>query len=86
MGIAAAGPGTPGGGDKFSSSRRRRNLPRPVSSRIVGLAVTLYLIGSTVSRVTLKTVAPRPLLQGALLWIVVAVTSLLMIRRGLIGL
>ncbi|HYA95889.1 MAG TPA: putative sulfate exporter family transporter [Terriglobales bacterium] len=53
---------------------------------IVGLTVTLYLIGSTVSRVTLKTVGPRPLLQGVLLWIVVAVTSLLMIRRGLIGL
>jgi len=53
---------------------------------IVGLTVTLYLIGSTVSHGTLKTVGPRPLLQGVLLWIVVAVTSLLMIRRGLIGL
>lgn len=53
---------------------------------IIGLTVTLFLIGSTVSRDTLKTVGPRPLLQGVLLWIVVAVTSLLMIRRGLIGL
>jgi len=51
-----------------------------------GLTVTLYLIGSTVSRGTPKTVGPRPLLQGVLLWVVVAVTSLLMIRRGLIGL
>jgi len=53
---------------------------------IVGLTATLFLIGSTVSRGTLKIVGPRPLLQGVLLWIVVAVTSLLMIRRGVIGL
>jgi len=53
---------------------------------IVGLTATLFLIGSTVSRSTLKIVGPRPLLQGVLLWIVVAVTSLLLIRRGLIGL
>ena len=53
---------------------------------IVGLTATLFLIGSTVSRGTLKTVGPRPLLQGVLLWIVVAITSLLMIRHGVIGL
>ena len=53
---------------------------------VVGLTATLFLIGSTVSRSTLKIVGPRPLLQGVLLWIVVAVTSLLMIRRGVIGL
>lgn len=53
---------------------------------IVGLAATLFLIGNTVSRGTLKTVGPRPLLQGVLLWIVVAITSLLMIRHGVIGL
>jgi hypothetical protein len=34
----------------------------------------------------LKTVGPRPLLQGVLLWIVVAVTSFLVIRYGVIGL
>ncbi len=53
---------------------------------IVGLTATLFLIGSGVSRSTLKTVGPRPLLQGVLLWIVVAVTSFLVIRYGVIGL
>ena len=53
---------------------------------IVGLTATLFLIGSTVSRGTLKVVGPRPLLQGVLLWVVVAVTSFLMIRYGVIGL
>jgi len=53
---------------------------------IVGLTATLFLIGSTVSRSTLKVVGPRPLLQGVLLWVVVAVTSFLMIRYGVIGL
>lgn len=53
---------------------------------IVGLTATLFLIGSTVSRDTLKSVGPRPLLQGVLLWIVVALTSFLMIRYGVIGL
>lgn len=53
---------------------------------IVGLTATLYLIGSGVSRGTLKIVGPRPLLQGVLLWVVVAVTSFLVIRYGVIGL
>ena len=53
---------------------------------IIGLTATLYLIGSGVSRTTLKAVGPRPLLQGVLLWIVVAVTSFVLIRYGLIGL
>lgn len=53
---------------------------------IIGLTVTLFLIGSTVSRDTLKSVGPRPLLQGVLLWAIVAITSLLAIRYGLIWL
>jgi uncharacterized integral membrane protein (TIGR00698 family) len=53
---------------------------------IVGLTATLFLIGSSVSRDTLKNVGPRPLLQGVLLWAVVAVTSLLAIRYGMIRL
>jgi uncharacterized integral membrane protein (TIGR00698 family) len=53
---------------------------------IVGLTATLFLIGSGVSRGTLKTVGPRPLLQGVLLWVAVAVTSFLVIRYGVIGL
>jgi len=53
---------------------------------IVGLTATLYLIGSGVSRGTIRTVGSRPLLQGVLLWMVVAVTSFLLIRNGVIGL
>jgi uncharacterized membrane protein YadS len=52
----------------------------------VGLTATLYLIGSGVSRGTIRTVGSRPLLQGVLLWMVVAVTSFLLIRYGVIGL
>jgi uncharacterized membrane protein YadS len=51
-----------------------------------GLTVTLFLIGCSVSRGTLREVGPRPLLQGVLLWITVAVTSLLLIRAGWIAL
>ena len=46
------------------------------------LVITLYLIGASLSPATVKRVGPRPLLQGILLWIVVAVTSLLAIRAG----
>jgi uncharacterized integral membrane protein (TIGR00698 family) len=52
----------------------------------IGLTVTLFLIGCSVSRGTLREVGPRPLLQGIVLWIVVAVTSLLLIRSGWIAL
>ena len=49
---------------------------------IVGLTATLYLIGSGVSRATLKQVGARPLIQGVLLWVIVAVTSAAAIRPG----
>lgn len=45
-----------------------------------GLAVTLYLIGSTISRATLKRVGWRPFGLGALLWLIVGTLSLLLIR------
>ena len=45
-----------------------------------GLAVTLYLIGSTISRATLKRVGWRPFGQGLLLWLIVGSLSLLLIR------
>jgi uncharacterized membrane protein YadS len=48
--------------------------------------VTLFLIGSGLSLATIKQVGHRPLLQGVLLWIVVSVTSLLLIQHGWIGL
>src|SRR5579872_4872940 len=50
------------------------------------LGVTLFLIGTTISRQTLKTVGARPLLQGVLLWVVVGSVSLLMILKGWIHL
>ncbi len=46
------------------------------------LVITLFLIGASLSPATLRRVGPRPLLQGILLWIVVAVASLLAIRAG----
>ncbi len=52
----------------------------------LGLGVTLFLIGTTISRQTLKTVGARPLIQGVLLWIVVGSVSLLLILKGFIHL
>ena len=51
----------------------------------LGLTATLFLIGSGISRVTLKEVGWRPLLLGVLLWLGVGVTSLYFIRTGLIS-
>jgi uncharacterized integral membrane protein (TIGR00698 family) len=42
----------------------------------IGLAVTLFLIGTGMSRESLAKVGLRPLLQGVLLWIIVAVCTL----------
>jgi uncharacterized integral membrane protein (TIGR00698 family) len=50
------------------------------------LIITLFLIGASLSPAALRKVGPRPLLQGVLLWIVVAVASLLSIRAGWISL
>jgi len=52
----------------------------------VGLTVTLFLIGTGISRATLKEVGWRPLAQGVLLWILVGLTSLYFIRIGWIAL
>jgi uncharacterized integral membrane protein (TIGR00698 family) len=51
-----------------------------------GLTVTLYLIGTGISKSTLKQVGVRPLLQGIFLWAIVAITSIVLIRLGLIAL
>jgi uncharacterized integral membrane protein (TIGR00698 family) len=53
---------------------------------IIGLTVTLFLIGTGLSKKTLREVGVRPLLQGVLLWSVVAVGSLALIRAGWIHL
>ena len=50
-----------------------------------GLTATLFLIGTSLSKKTLQAVGIKPLLQGVLLWIVVAAASLLAISRGLIS-
>ncbi|HEX6770495.1 MAG TPA: putative sulfate exporter family transporter [Acidobacteriaceae bacterium] len=50
-----------------------------------GLTVTLFLIGSGISRSTLRKVGVRPMLQGTALWIIIATLSLWAIRSHLIG-
>src|SRR6266481_2330777 len=52
----------------------------------LGLTATLFLIGSGISRATLKTVGWRPLLLGILLWLAVGFSSLYFIRTGYISL
>jgi uncharacterized membrane protein YadS len=51
----------------------------------LGLTATLFLIGSGISRATLKEVGWRPLLLGVLLWLGVGATSLYFIRTGFIA-
>jgi uncharacterized integral membrane protein (TIGR00698 family) len=51
----------------------------------LGLTATLFLIGTGISRATLKEVGWRPLLQGILLWLTVGITSLYFIRAGMIA-
>lgn len=52
----------------------------------IGLTVTLFLIGSHISRETLKRVGVRPLVQGVTLWIIVSILSLWLILTGVIAL
>lgn len=49
---------------------------------VTGLTVTLYLIGTGLSKTTLKQVGLRPLLQGVLLWALIGPCTLLLIRSG----
>ena len=60
----------------------------PVLSHLgkLGLTATLYLIGTGLSMATLRQVGVRPLLQGFLLWGIVAVGSLLLIVHSWIRL
>jgi uncharacterized integral membrane protein (TIGR00698 family) len=50
------------------------------------LTVVLFLIGSGITRKTLRQVGVRPLVQGVLLWVVVASASLWAIHAGWIAL
>jgi len=45
-----------------------------------GLVVTLFLIGSGLSIKTIKSVGYKPILQGVFLWLLISVTSLLVIK------
>lgn len=60
----------------------------PFLSRLgrLGLTATLFLIGASLSRQTFKQVGARPLLQGVLLWAIVAIFTLLAIQSGFISL
>jgi uncharacterized membrane protein YadS len=53
---------------------------------VIGLTVTLYLIGTGLSMRVLREVGIRPLLQGVLLWVLVAVGPLTLIHAGWIHL
>jgi uncharacterized integral membrane protein (TIGR00698 family) len=50
------------------------------------LTAVLFLIGTSISRSALKEVGWRPLAQGVLLWMAVALTSLYFIHTGFISL
>ncbi len=51
----------------------------------IGLTITLFLIGSGISKKTLRSVGARPLIQGVLLWLIVGIGTLALIRGGWIG-
>ncbi len=53
---------------------------------VTGLTVTLYLIGTGLSKATLKEVGIRPLLQGVVLWAIIGLGALEFIRMGWIHL
>jgi uncharacterized membrane protein YadS len=60
----------------------------PALSRLgrIGLTVVLFLIGTGLSKNTIRRVGIRPFLQGVCLWAVIATSSLLAIRAGWITL
>jgi uncharacterized membrane protein YadS len=45
-----------------------------------GMTVTLFLIGTSLTLESVKTTRWRPLIQGAILWILVSVISLAAVR------
>ncbi len=50
------------------------------------LAVVLFLIGTSITRQTLRTTGFRPMIQALLLWLLVAGISLAAIRNGIVHL
>ena len=55
-----------------------------LSAAKIGLTVTLFLIGSGLSRKAIAEVGARPLLQGIFLWAIVAAGSMWLVRSGLL--
>lgn len=51
----------------------------------LGLTATLFLIGTGISVATIKHTGLRPFLQGVVLWIIVAVITLVLVLRGVIS-
>jgi uncharacterized integral membrane protein (TIGR00698 family) len=51
----------------------------------LGLIATLFMIGTGISRSTLREVGWRPLLQGVVLWMMIGIATLYFIRTGLIA-
>ncbi|HEX4513722.1 MAG TPA: putative sulfate exporter family transporter [Polyangiaceae bacterium] len=51
----------------------------------IGLTVTLFLIGTSMSRESIAKVGARPLVQGVLLWLIVATTTLALVHLGVIA-
>jgi uncharacterized integral membrane protein (TIGR00698 family) len=60
-------------------------FPRFSQAGKIGLSATLFLIGASLSPQKVKNVGVRPLLQGTLLWLIVATVTLLLIRFGWIS-
>jgi uncharacterized integral membrane protein (TIGR00698 family) len=52
----------------------------------LGLTVTLFLIGTGITRQTLREVGVRPLVQGLMLWLLIATASLFLIRSNFVSL
>ena len=48
------------------------------------LVLTLFLLGTGISRDALRRIGVRPLVQGVVLWFIVASTTLLLVTRGVI--
>lgn len=46
-----------------------------------GLTVTLFLIGASLTRETLKTIGLRPMLQAILLWLIISLVSLVAVLQ-----
>ncbi|MBZ5667318.1 MAG: putative sulfate exporter family transporter [Acidobacteriia bacterium] len=51
----------------------------------IGLTVVLFLIGTGLSKETLRRTGVRPFLQGVMLWAIIATASMLAIRAGWIS-